>query len=88
NLAYTTAAYAATGNTTFTIQNMKNGGTYTLVVKSATSANAGTAVFTQTTGGTLTFHYVNNGTTSAGKHTMYTFIIMGTDAYVWMTSGF
>ena len=77
NLAYTTASAGA-----FTITGLKDGGTYTLAVK---GANSGTASFSQSG---IVFHFVNNGATTAGKHTLYTFVIIGNDAYVWMTKGF
>jgi hypothetical protein len=77
NLAYTTASAGA-----FTISGLKDGGTYTLAVKGTTS---GTASFSQSG---ITFHIVNNAATTTGKHTLYTFIVMGADAYVWMTNGF
>jgi len=80
NLAYTSASAGV-----FTLSNMKDGGTYTLSVKGATS---GTSTFTHTSPSTITFKYVNNGPTTASKHTLYTFIVMGTDAYVYMTTGF
>ena len=78
NLAYTTAN---AGNT-FTLQNMKDGGTYTLAVQGATS---GTAAFTATD---ITVKIVNTQATVAGKHTLYTIIVMGTTAYVYVASGF
>jgi len=80
NLAYTSASAGV-----FTLSNMKDGGTYTLSVKGATS---GTSTFTHTSPSIITFKYVNNGPTTASKHTLYTFIVMGTDAYVYMTTGF
>jgi hypothetical protein len=77
NLAYTTANPGA-----FTLSNLKDGGTYTLAVQGATS---GTAAFTS---GTFTFKSVNNGPTTTGKHTLYTFIVMGTTVYFFMSNGF
>ncbi|MDR2684458.1 MAG: hypothetical protein LBB53_03635 [Prevotellaceae bacterium] len=77
NLACTTASAG-----TFTLTGLKDGGTYTLAVKGETS---GTASFAQAG---ITFHLVNNGATTASKHTLYTFVVMGNDAYVWMTKGF
>jgi hypothetical protein len=77
NLAYTTASAGA-----FTLTNIKDGGTYTLAVQGTTS---GTASFTATT---FTFRLVNNVATIAGRQTLYTFIVMGTTVYVYMTTGF
>ena len=77
NLAYTTASAGS-----FTLSNIKDGGTYTLAVQGATS---GTASFTCSG---FTFIPVNNGITAPNKHTLYTFIVMGTNVYVYMATGF
>jgi hypothetical protein len=76
NLAYTTAS---AGN--FTLTGMKDGGTYTLAVQGASS---GTAAFTAAG---LTLKSVNNAATTANKHTLYTFIVMGTTVYYSMMTG-
>jgi hypothetical protein len=77
NLAYTTASAGA-----FTLTNIKDGGTFTLAVQ---GVNSGTSTFTCTG---FTFRYVNNGITSPNKHTIYTFLVMGTTVYVYMATGF
>jgi hypothetical protein len=81
NLAGTTASAGA-----FTLTNLKDGGSYTLAVKGATS---GTSTFTATAigGASLTVHLPSdNGPTIANKHTLYNFIVIGTDVYVsWVT---
>lgn len=77
NLAFTTASAGA-----FTLTNIKTGGTYTLAVQGAT---AGTLVFSATG---FTFRYVNNGVTTANKHSLYTFLVMGTTVYVYLATGF
>jgi len=77
NLASTTASAGA-----FTITGLKDGGTYSLAVK---GTNIGMASFSQSG---IAFHLVNNEATTAGKHTLYTFVVIGSDAYVWMTKGF
>lgn len=74
NLAYTTASAGA-----FTLNNLKDGGTYTLAVQGATS---GTSTFNASG---FTFKSPNNGVTTASKHTLYTFIVMGTTVYFYMT---
>lgn len=76
NLAYTSANAGA-----FSLTGMKDGGTYTLAVQGTTS---GTAAFTQTG---LTFTSINNAATTASKHTLYTFIVMGTTVYYSMMTG-
>lgn len=82
NLAYTTANAGA-----FNLQGMKDGGTYTLAVQGTTS---GTSNFTglNPSGTFFTFRYINNGPTTTGTQTLYTFIVMGTTVYVYMATGF
>jgi hypothetical protein len=77
NLAYTTASAGA-----FVLSNIKDGGTFSLAVQ---GVNSGTSTFTSTG---YTFRYINNGITSANKHTIYTFLVMGTTVYVYMATGF
>ncbi len=77
NLAYTSNSPGA-----FILSGIKDGGTFTLAVQGTTS---GTSTFTSNG---FTFLSVNNGVTSSGKHTLYTFIVMGTFVYFFMTAGF
>jgi hypothetical protein len=77
NLAYTTVSPGA-----FTLTNIKDGGTYTLSVQGTTS---GTASFSSVG---FTFKSMNNAQTIAGKHTLYTFIVMGSTVYFYMSAGF
>jgi hypothetical protein len=77
NLAYTTAS---AGN--FTLNNIKDGGTYTLAVQGTSS---GTSSFSSTG---FTFYSMNNGATTTNKQTLYTFIVMGSKVYYFMTTGF
>jgi hypothetical protein len=80
NLAYTTAN---PGNT-FTLNNMKDGGTYTLVIRGTSS---GTAAFSITgfTGPGKT-QSLGNYATTANKHTLYTFVVIGDTVYFSMVS--
>lgn len=73
NLAYTTANAGA-----FVLQNMKDGGTYTLAVRGTV---AGTSTFTATG---FTVRYINNRATVANTHTLYTLVVMGTVIYVYI----
>ncbi|WP_449399224.1 hypothetical protein [Chryseobacterium wanjuense] len=75
NLAYTTANPGA-----FTLQNVKDGGTYTLSVRGAT---AGTSTFTAAG---FTVRYINNRTTVANTHTLYTLVVIGTVIYVYIAT--
>jgi hypothetical protein len=76
NLAFTTASAGA-----ITLTNIKDGGTYTLNLRGATS---GTSTFTAAG---FTFKPVNNGATTASKETIYTFLVLGTNVYVYMVTG-
>ena len=78
NLAYTTA----NPSNTFTLNNMKDGGTYTLAVRGTT---AGVASFTAPG---FTFKIVNNKQTTPSTETIYTFLTIGTVVYAFMVSGF
>jgi hypothetical protein len=79
NLAYTSAS---AGNT-FDLQNIKDGGTYTLAVQGAIS---GTADFISAG---FTVHLpVDNGPSvvTGGKHSIYTILVLGTHVYMsWIT---
>jgi hypothetical protein len=70
-----------------TLNNLKDGGVYNLAVKGAAAAEC---VFTAWQGvGTdaLDVHYPeDHGDTEADSHTVYSFMVMGTDVYVAWTS--
>lgn len=76
NLAYTSASAGA-----ITLTNIKDGGTYTLNLRGTTS---GTSTFVATG---FTFKQVNPAATTAGKETIYTFLVIGTNVYVYMVTG-
>lgn len=75
NLQYTNSSC---GN--FTLLNMKDGGSYTLAVKGTTSA---TCTFSASS---FTMHMPADHTaTTSGFHTLYTFLVIGSDVYAtWM----
>jgi hypothetical protein len=75
-------AYSSNNPSSFTLSGIKDGGTYTLAVQGTTS---GTSAFTSSG---FTFKSVNNGSTTSGKQTLYTFIVMGTTVYCFMAAGF
>jgi len=75
-------AYTSNNPSSFTLSGIKDGGTYTLAVQGNTS---GTSAFSS---GGFTFMSVNNGPITSGKQTLYTFIVMGTTVYFFMTTGF
>jgi hypothetical protein len=76
NLAYTTASPGA-----FTLNNIKDGGCYTLAVRGTT---AGTSSFVSTG---FTFKSVSNGITDSGFETLYKFTVIGSVIYVEMIKG-
>jgi hypothetical protein len=82
NLAYTSNSAGA-----FTLTNLKDGGTYTFAVQ---GTNTGTSTFTatNTASATVTVKVLNNKATTSGKQTLYTIIVMGTTAYVFVNTGF
>jgi hypothetical protein len=77
NMQYTSANCGA-----FTLNNMKDGGSYILVVKGTTSA---TCSFTAS--GLTVRLSPDHGATTASKHTLYNFLVVGTDIYVSWNTG-
>ncbi len=88
---------ASTGNTQYTssscgafqFNNMKDGGNYMFVVKGTTSATCSFTAFTGAGSGALTVHMPPDHTaTTAAKHTIYNFTVVGSDVYVAWTPGY
>ena len=82
NLAYTSLSAQL-----FNLTGMKDGGTYTLAVQGTTSGIS-SFMGANPSGTSFVFKSINNGTTIAGKDTLYTFVVMGTTVYVYMATGF
>ena len=82
NMAYTSLSAGA-----FTLNGLKDGGTYTLAVQGGTS---GICSFTgnNPAGTAFVFKSTNNGNTVATKQALYTFLVMGTTIYFYMVAGF
>lgn len=76
NLAYTSAAAAS-----YTLNNLQNGGAYSLVLTS--TINTGTATFSSTG---FTFKYMGTSARTSGKTHIYSFIVVGTVVYVSMAT--
>ena len=76
NLAYTTLS-----GTSFTLNNIKNGGAYTLILTS--TSNSGIASFSSTG---FTFKYMGTYAMTSGKTHIYSFIVAGSNVYVTMAS--
>jgi hypothetical protein len=69
----------------YTLNNFKNGGAYTLVLTS--TSNTGEAAFTATTPGvTLTIKKMGTNALTSGKAHIYSFIVVGTVIYVSMAT--
>jgi hypothetical protein len=79
NFAISNLAYTSATGTAITLQNLKNGGAYTLVFTS--TAASGTVTFTASG-----FTFVQMGTfaRTAGKKHIYNFVVVGTEVYVTM----
>jgi hypothetical protein len=77
-------AYTSNSPRSFILSGIKDGGSYSLAVQGTTS---GTSTFSSSDP-TFTFMSVNNGPTTSGKQTLYTFIVMGTTVYFFMVAGF
>jgi hypothetical protein len=79
NFASSNLAYTSATGTSITLQNIKNGGAYTLVFTS-TSAS-GTVTFTATG-----FTFIQMGTIArtSGKRHIYNFVVLGSEVYVTM----
>jgi hypothetical protein len=75
-------AYTSNNPGSFILSGIKDGGSYSLAVQGTT---IGTSAFSS---GGFTFMSVNNGPTTSGKQTLYTFIVMGTTVYFFMVAGF
>jgi hypothetical protein len=83
NLAFSTATN--TGNTIeFTLNGLKNGGTYTLAWQNTTAGT--TAVFAATGFSSQNIRSLGNYPVVATKHAIYTFVVMGNTVYYSMIS--
>ncbi len=80
NAQYTTASCGA-----MTLQNMVDGGAYTIAVQGAT---AGTCTFTDSAGSRTFKFSPANGPSTASSHTLYSMQVMGSYVYVSWISGF
>jgi hypothetical protein len=78
NLAYTSGGGTAPG---YILQNIKNGGAYSLILTSTT--NSGVSTFTASG---FTFKYMGTSGMTSGKNHIYSFIVGGTVVYVSMAA--
>ena len=82
NLQYTTSNCGA-----FNLHNLKDGGTYSFAVQGTSSTTCSFNAYSDAGSTALTVHLpAGHGATTAGEHTMYTIMVMGTHAYfAWIT---
>jgi hypothetical protein len=82
NIQYTAANCQA-----YTLNNLKDGGSYIFVVQGATSATCSFTAWSGAGTGALTVRMPSDhGATTASKHTMYNLLVVGTNVYVsWAT---
>jgi hypothetical protein len=78
NLAYTSGGGTAPS---YVLQNIKNGGAYSLILTSTT--NSGVSTFTASG---FTFKYMGTSGMTYGKNHIYSFIVVGTVVYVSMAT--
>ena len=84
NLQYTASNCGA-----FNLWNMKDGASYTFGVKGTTSATCSFTAYSGSGSGSLTMHLpTDHGATTASKHTIYTFIVLGSDVYASWIPGY
>ena len=84
NIQYTTSSCGA-----YTFYNMKDGGTYTFVVKGTTSATCSFTAYSDAGVTLLTVHLPpDNGATVSGKQTLFSLLVAGADLYVAWTPGY
>ncbi|MFL5815144.1 MAG: collagen-like protein [Bdellovibrionia bacterium] len=81
--------YTANSCGAFQLNNLKDGGSYTFVVKGATAATCTFTAYSDAGSTSLTVHMPpDNGNTTASKHTIFSLIVSGTDVYVAWTPGY
>jgi hypothetical protein len=84
NLQHTTNNCGA-----FALQNMKDGGSYTFIVKGTTSTTCSFTAYSDAGTTALTVRLPpGHGATTATKHTIYSMIVAGTDVYLSWVPGY
>lgn len=84
NLQYTPNSCGA-----FALWNLKDGGTYSFVIKGTSAATCSFSGYSDLGTTILTMHLPpDHAATISGKHTFYTFSVVGTDVYVAWTPGY
>jgi hypothetical protein len=84
NLAYT--SYTTSSNPTFTLNNLKDGGTYTLAWQNTRTGSTANFQGTYSSGNNYTFKSLGNYQCVATYDAVYTFVVMGTTVYYSMAT--
>ncbi|KYG65692.1 hypothetical protein AZI86_01045 [Bdellovibrio bacteriovorus] len=72
----------------FVLNNMKDGGAYTFAVKGTSVATCSFTAYSGLGTGALTVHMpIDHGATTSAKHTLYNFLVLGSDVYVSWSPG-
>ncbi len=75
--------YTSSNCGSFTLHNLKDGGTYIFIVKGATSNTCSFTGYSGAGSGALTIHMPSDhGATTTSKHTLYNLLIAGNDVYI------
>jgi hypothetical protein len=89
DFAVANLAYTANNCGAFALHNMKDGGTYSLLVQGTTSATCSFTAFSDAGTTALTVHLPpDNGPTTTGKFTLYSFTVFGTHVISAWTPGY
>jgi hypothetical protein len=84
NLQYTSSNCGA-----YILNNLKDGGSYTLSVQGTTAATCSFSAYSDNQTTALTVHLPpGHSATTGGSHTLYAFLVMGTHVYVSWTPGY
>ena len=73
----------------FKLHNMKDGGSYTLAVKGPNAGTCSFLAYSDDGTASLSVHLpLDHGQTTSDKHTIYSFLVIGTDVYVSWIPGY
>jgi hypothetical protein len=81
--------YTALDCQAFSLNNLKDGGSYMLAVQGATAATCSFSAYSDAGSTALAVHMPpGHGATTAGKHTLYNLVVLGANAYVSWIPGY
>jgi hypothetical protein len=81
--------YTSNSCGSFQFNNLKDGGSYTFIVKGTSSATCSFTAYSDAGSTALTVHMPpDNGATTGSKHTIFSIIVGGSDVYVAWTPGY